>query len=119
MMIAPAASGPSLPCKRISRVDATFNESLKRVSIRSREGKILKSSGFWVYMVVISTTTAREIFRARKKSRIMGCKGRIIAMRMPIKARTIRISDDSFFIVAMIPTFSAAIYPPYCLLIDT
>ena len=41
----PAASGPSLPCDRISRVVATFSDSRSRVVSRSSVGKLLKSSG--------------------------------------------------------------------------
>ena len=41
----PAALGPSLPCSRISRVEATFRESRNRVVDSSRDGKTAKSSG--------------------------------------------------------------------------
>jgi hypothetical protein len=42
----------------------------------------------------------------------MGCNGKIIAMRMPIKATIMRISDDSLFNPAIMPISLAAIHSP-------
>jgi len=109
MITEPAAMGPSLPLSRISLVEATFKERRNRVRTRSMEGKIKKSRGFLVYMVVISTITARVMLRARKKSRRMVGIGRIMAMSMPIKATIIPMSEASLLNPAIIPVSSAAI----------
>jgi hypothetical protein len=88
----PAAKGPSLPWRRIRRVDATFNESLKRVVTRRRDGKMEKSKAFIVYMAIKRMVIAMVIFKARKMSRTIDGKGIIITIRIVITPMTVPIS---------------------------
>ena len=78
----PAAAVPSLPCKRISRVEATFKESLKRVVTKSTEGNTEKSKGFKVYMPVSRMIRAKEMLKESRISKRKEGKGRIMTTKM-------------------------------------
>ena len=71
----PAASGPSLPCDRISRVVATLSDRRSNVVSSSSVGKEEKSSGRLRNSDTISTRTAAVIDIDRPKSNSSGGSG--------------------------------------------
>jgi hypothetical protein len=71
----PAASGPVCPCISTARVDATFSASRNIVAKRRTEGNDEKSSGFFVPIAIMITTTLTRILKVKKTSSSMGCKG--------------------------------------------
>ena len=71
----PAASMPSLPCDRISRVVATFSDSRNNVVSSSNVGKLEKSSGRVRNSATINTSTAAVIEIARPMSSRNGGSG--------------------------------------------
>ena len=82
-MTSPAASVPSAPFERISRVEAILRPRRRRVVINSTAGKAENSSGRLMKSAVISTRTAIEIEIASARSSSMLGIGRINITRMP------------------------------------
>ena len=73
----PAASGPSLPWERISRVTATFSDRRSSVVSSSSVGKLEKSSGRLRNSATIRTSTAAVMERASPRSSNRVGRGRI------------------------------------------
>ena len=71
----PAASSPSLPCDRISRVVATLSDRRSKVVSSSSVGKDEKSSGRLRNSATISTSTAAVSDTDRPKSSSNGGSG--------------------------------------------
>ena len=88
----PAASGPSWPWARISRVEARLSESLSIVAISSTVGKALKSSGFSMKSEVKRTRTENMIETASRRSSRTGGKGRMSTTRMAMTPSAISTS---------------------------
>ncbi len=78
----PAASVPSWPRDRISRVEARLSESRSMVEISSTVGNAENSSGAWMNSDVIRIRIDSVIEIARNRSRMTGGKGRISTTRM-------------------------------------
>jgi hypothetical protein len=80
----PAAAVPSLPCKRIKRVEATFKDSRKSVTINKTEGKTENCSGFKTYMdinrIIMEKVRLKESRISNKKVGI----GMIITIKIAI-----------------------------------
>ncbi len=90
----PAASGPSWPLPRIIRVDATFNPRRRTVAIRSKVGKLEKSSGRLVCNATIRTSSDTRMFVTKKVSRRNAGSGNTIiatSTRMPAGIVTLEI----------------------------
>lgn len=62
---------PASAFRRMSLVDATFRESLKRVTNRRRLGKLESSRASFDDSVTISTASASEMLHARRVSSMM------------------------------------------------
>ena len=73
----PAASGPSLPCDRISRVTATLSDRRRRVVSSKSVGKLEKSSGRLRNRATIRTSTEAVMESARPRSSRRVGSGRI------------------------------------------
>ena len=73
----PAASVPSWPCARISRVEARLSASRSMVAISSTVGKAENSSGVWMNSDVIRISTEKVIEIASAKSSNSGGSGRM------------------------------------------
>ena len=80
----PAASGPSWPCARISRVEARLSASRSMVAISSTVGKAENSSGAWMNSDVIRISTEKVMEMASAKSSSSGGSGRMSTTRMAI-----------------------------------
>ena len=83
-MTEPAASMPSLPCSRMSRVEATLSDSRNRVVASSSDGKMENSIARWVYRLMMRMRMAMVMLAARQRSSRIGGRGMIISMRMEI-----------------------------------
>ena len=83
-MTEPAASMPSLPCSRMSRVEATLSDSRNRVVASRSDGKMEKSIARSVYRLMMRMSTAMVMLAARQRSSSMAGRGMIISMRMEI-----------------------------------
>jgi hypothetical protein len=68
----------SPPFERINRVEEILRASRKRVVIKSNDGKMEKSRGPLIYMVVNRIIRDMAMFKINIKSRINGGKGIII-----------------------------------------
>ena len=88
----PAASGPSWPCARISRVEARLSERRSMVAIRSTVGKAEKSSGFSMKRAVSSTSTENMIESASNRSSRIGGSGRMRTTRMAMTPKAMSTS---------------------------
>ncbi|EPE99738.1 hypothetical protein RGCCGE502_03512 [Rhizobium grahamii CCGE 502] len=75
-MTPPAASWPSLPCERMTRVVAMLSAKRVMVAIRRMVGKDEKSSGFWIHSATIRINTEKAIENARPISIRKGGIGR-------------------------------------------
>jgi hypothetical protein len=72
-------TSPALPlCVRISLVADISSESLNRVVINSKDGKIENCRAFLVYIVISSIINANERLMISKKSSIMDGSGIIM-----------------------------------------
>jgi hypothetical protein len=78
----PAAEAPSFPLRRMSRVEAMFRESRKRVVTRSREGNVENSRGLIRYREVNKTTKESVMLTESRRSSRNGGRGRTITIRM-------------------------------------
>lgn len=67
-MIWPAASLPVCPWPKTTLVEATFSANLNTVAIKSRLGKLEKSSGLKVCMATIKITKEIKMFETKKTS---------------------------------------------------
>jgi len=92
----PAADVPSLPLSRMRRVEATFRESLKRVTVRRIEGKAEKSRGFKTYMDISMMMMEMVMLNDSMMSRASVGIGTIITIRTPMTATAIMVLE--FFI---------------------
>jgi len=68
LITCPAAEGPSCPWSKMSRVEATFSESRKRVVTRRSAGKAVKSRGLLMYMDMRRMASATVKERESRKS---------------------------------------------------
>jgi hypothetical protein len=85
-MTVPAESGPSWPCRRMRRVEATLRPSRNSVSTRSRAGKIENSTGLRMYRATSSVSRDRLTLVVSIMSRASAGSGTIIMPRMPTRA---------------------------------
>ena len=81
-MTCPAASVPSWPCARISRVEARLSANRSMVAISSTVGNDENSSGVWMNSAVIRISTEMMIEIASARSSSNGGRGRISTTRM-------------------------------------
>src|SRR5581483_7664415 len=111
------AAAPSWPCRRMSRVDATFRARRKSVTTSSTEGKVENSSGSCVYMLTIRITSASEIESARRRSIRIGGSGTIMTTTTPIIARGTMSSPVRISLAAVrgsVAVATSAGPPRYC-----
>ena len=66
---------------------ATFNDSLKRVTVNNNDGKTENSSASRVYIETSNITNAMHKFRVSSRSINTVGSGRIITIRMPTTPR--------------------------------
>lgn len=83
------ASGPKCPLLSIIRVVAIFKDSLKRVMINTKVGKVLRSVGLGTYMDMSIISTEIAIETESKKSRTKDGKGTIITASIAMITPTI------------------------------
>ena len=81
-MTRPAASVPSWPLARISRVEATLRDRRTMVASKRTVGKVLKSRGVSMKRAVIRTSTEKVMEIARPRSSSHVGRGRISTTRM-------------------------------------
>ncbi len=86
-MTPPAASWPSLPWDRMTRVVAMFSASRVIVAISRMVGKDEKSSGFWIHSETIRISTEKAIEKASPISIRNGGIGRKRMQMMPMMPR--------------------------------
>jgi hypothetical protein len=87
-MILLTASVPFAPSERIILVVAIFRESLKRVKISIKVGKVVKSVGFGTYNEIKSIKTASAIDIVRSTSSTADGNGTIIIANIAITNKT-------------------------------
>jgi hypothetical protein len=80
----PAAAVPSLPRSRIKRVEATFRDNLRRVTVSRMEGKEDRSKGLRTYMDISRMTMEMVMLNERSKSRRNVGSGMIMIISTPI-----------------------------------
>src|SRR5699024_2791264 len=78
----PAASGPSWPRIKTTRVDATLSPKRNKVENSKTAGNAAKSRGCRVNMATKSTITANEILKVKSKSKMKGGKGNTIITKI-------------------------------------
>ena len=78
----PAASGPSLPLERMSRVVAMLSASRNSVASSSTVGKAEKSSGLWIHSATMRMSTESAIENDRPMSMKVAGNGRNSTVRM-------------------------------------
>ncbi len=78
----PAAAVPSLPCARISRVEARLSASRSMVEIRRTVGNELNSSGFLMKIAVIRIRIEKLMEKASARSSSQAGSGMISTTRM-------------------------------------
>ena len=81
-MTCPAASGPSLPLERMSRVVAMLSDSRSRVASSSTVGKAEKSSGRWIHSDTMRMSTASAMENDRPMSMKVAGNGRNSTVKM-------------------------------------
>jgi len=85
---------PAYPLSKISLLDDTFSESLSRVAINKREGKIEKSRGFSVFIDIKRITREKVILKTNNKSNKAAGKGITIIIIITIAIMAIVISPS-------------------------
>jgi len=81
-------SGPSFPWLRIILVVAIFKESLNRVKISMRVGKVVKSVGFGTYKDISKIKTAKAIEIVNSTSKRLEGRGTMIMAKIAITNTT-------------------------------
>ena len=94
-MTRPAASVPSCPLARMSRVDARFSARRSIVAMSRMVGKTLNSRPRWMNRIVIRISTEKVIDSASEKSSSHGGIGRISTTRMSTTPRASAMSPRS------------------------
>ena len=73
-----------MPRSRINRVEATFRDNLRRVTVSRMEGKEDRSKGLRTYMDISRITMEMVILNERSKSRRNVGNGMIMIISTPI-----------------------------------
>ena len=94
-MTCPAASGPSWPSMRMSRVDAMLSDNLSRVEMSSSVGNTLKSVGRSENSAGKNTMAAIPMLRANNRSSARAGTGTIRSETTPRKATPTTVSEVS------------------------